>query len=216
MKHRTAIDSSLVSKIGGTGVALAGIGKAVDSDIQTKKVDAANAAALDLKTKAVNSTIRRTKAVTDRENKADIKKEKKRKAKILSMRNFLSKEYKVDTSQYSDDDIEFNGDRIEKIYKDKTSRKQPAFYNTNDGIVMVYADENNKPVTKLAFKSSSEKDEKFEKWADDKVQVDPRSGLYDAEELYQYNGKGSYYASKKTFEEAQQVQRAKKTAKLKL
>lgn len=81
MKHRTAIDSSLVSKIGGTGVALAGIGKAVDSDIQTKKVDAANAAALDLKTKAVNSTIRRTKAVTDRENKADIKKREEAKSK---------------------------------------------------------------------------------------------------------------------------------------
>ena len=83
--------------------------------------------------------------------KKDAAKEALRKSNISSMRKFLEENYKIDTSKMSDDDISFNGERLEKIYQDKTNRKTPKFFSTSSGVVAVYSDENGKPITKVVF-----------------------------------------------------------------
>ncbi|NOQ32424.1 MAG: hypothetical protein GQ570_15050 [Helicobacteraceae bacterium] len=157
--------------------------------------------ALNAKTKALKLDDSRVKLSENMYKDAQLKLDKddaqlkaNRNAKIASTRKFFKDEYKIDTSKMSDEDIYFNSDRLENVYKDKTSRNAPKFFSTPDGIVAGYFDKDGKPVTSLAFKPSSKEDKKFVKERENYIKVD------DSKEWNKYekgiNFSDGYYVDK--------------------
>lgn len=143
--------------------------------------------------------------------KAESKQEATKKSNINAMRNLLEQSYKIDTSKMSDDDIHFNGERLEAIYKDKTSRQTPKFFSTSAGVVAAYEDENGKPITKIVFATrpkEGSQEESFRKWHEDKIQIPAeRASEFNDVQTYE-NIKGSgYWVSKKDFAENEMAQK---------
>ena len=82
--------------------------------------------------------------------------EAEKKSNINSTRKYLDG-LKIDTKGMSDEDIFYNGSRLESIYKDQTDRKTPKFFSTTEGVAAAYLDKDGNPVTKLVFKSATPK-----------------------------------------------------------
>lgn len=155
-------DSSILQSVGGEGKAFAYLGQGLTEVDKQIKDEQKTKATIDLQNKELDT---KNKQVAIMENtykdtktqneKTQNEKTAENNAKVKTMREYLSKQG-IDTKNYSDSDILYAGDTIEKVHTDKSDLKFSQFVYNNKTPYAVYKDKNDNLVTKPLFENSVE------------------------------------------------------------
>ncbi len=155
-------DSSILQSIGGEGKAFAYLGQSLtDIDKQNKDEQKTKATfdiqnkELGLKEKQVDIQNKLYADGKEKDTKVEADKATENSAKVKTMREYLSKQG-IDTKSYTDSDILYAGDNIEKIHTDKSDLKFSQFVYNNKTPYAVYKDKNDNLVTKPLFENAGQ------------------------------------------------------------
>lgn len=160
-------DSSILQSIGGEGKAFAYLGQSLSEIDKQNKDEQKTKASLDLQNRELDTKDKQVTVMENTYNDSKAQNEKNQadktaenSAKVKTMKEYLTKKG-VDVGSYSDSDILYAGDTIEKTHTDKSDFKySQIIYDANKTPYALFKDSKDNIKTQPLFNSSTPTDKK--------------------------------------------------------